>query len=101
MGKGNVEGPSRRWLAPCMMNRTPNTQRAELPDDQFLRPIVVEHIAALERVRLVRIVVVGVLADLDQGEGHQRFQEDHTRLSRDRVKHRGVGGNRVHEGITN
>jgi hypothetical protein len=25
IGKGNVEGPSMRWLAPFMMNRVPKT----------------------------------------------------------------------------
>ncbi|CAM5455023.1 hypothetical protein SAVIM40S_02289 [Streptomyces avidinii] len=31
MGKGNVEGPSMRWLAPFMMNRTPVPSAQNFP----------------------------------------------------------------------
>jgi len=32
MGKGNVEGPSIRWLAPFIMNRTPVPSAQNFPD---------------------------------------------------------------------
>src|SRR5918992_159626 len=61
---------------------------------------MVEHVAGLEGGRVVRIVVIGVLANLDQRGCQQRFQQHHTRLFRHRVQHRRVGGNRTHEGTT-
>jgi hypothetical protein len=38
-----------------------------------------------------RVVVIGVVADLDGGVLHQRPQKDHARLSSDRVHGRRVG----------
>ncbi len=92
VGNGKVEGPSMRWLAPFMMNRVPVPQRAEPADDEPLRPVVVEDVARLERRRVVRVVVVGVLPHLDQRGGHQRLEEHHPRLPGQRMEHRGVCG---------
>ena len=71
-------------------------QRAELPDDQLLRPVVVQHVAGLERGRVVRVVVVGELADLDQRRGDQRLEQHHARLVGHWMQHARIGGNVWH-----
>ena len=38
MGNGKVEGPSIRWLAPFMMNRTPVPSAQNLPMTSFSGP---------------------------------------------------------------
>lgn len=38
VGKGKVEGPSMRWLAPFMMNRTPVPSAQNLPMTSFSGP---------------------------------------------------------------
>lgn len=38
VGNGNVEGPSIRWLAPFMMNRTPVPSAQNLPMISFSGP---------------------------------------------------------------
>jgi hypothetical protein len=65
----------------------PGAQRAELADDQLLRPVVVEHVTGLERGRLVRVVVVGVFAHVDEIRGHQRLEQHHAWLVGKRVEH--------------
>ncbi len=38
IGKGNVEGPSMRWLAPFMMNPTPSPSAQKRPMTSFSGP---------------------------------------------------------------
>lgn len=38
VGKGKVEGPSMRWLAPFMRNRTPVPSAQNLPMTSFSGP---------------------------------------------------------------
>ncbi|OAP25955.1 hypothetical protein A4R44_03331 [Amycolatopsis sp. M39] len=61
-------------------------ERAVLADHELLRPVVVQHGAGLEGGRLVRVVVIGELADVDQRRGDQWFQQHHSRLSGHRVQ---------------
>jgi len=50
--------------------------RAEPPDDQSLGTVGVQDRVALERQRVVGVVVVRVLADLDVRVTDQRLEED-------------------------
>jgi prolyl-tRNA editing enzyme YbaK/EbsC (Cys-tRNA(Pro) deacylase) len=65
--------------------------RTETADDEPFRPERVQHSIALKREGVaVFAVVVRVLADLDVRALHERPQEHHTTLSRDRMKHRRI-----------
>ena len=69
---------------------------AELPDYQLFWPVVVEHIARFECRRILRVVVVGELADLDQRRGDQRLEQHHARLVGHWIQHVRIGGNVWH-----
>src|SRR5690242_6099694 len=64
-----VDGPlkrERRWAVDSVVGAVHDEPRAlgqcaELPDDQFLRPVVVQDVAGLEGGRIGRVVVVGEL----------------------------------------
>src|SRR5258708_6674943 len=49
---------------------------AELADYQLLGAGCVEYVPGLEESRVVRVVVVGEVSDLDLRRGDQRLQED-------------------------
>ena len=59
--------------------------RAEAADDEPFRAEGVENGVFVEVLGACRMVVVGVGADLDGRVPHERPQEDHPRLTGDRV----------------
>jgi hypothetical protein len=63
-------------------------------DHEPLGPEPVEHGVADERRRVVRVVVVGVVADLDPGVVHKRLEENHTLLAQDRMHDVWIRGGR-------
>jgi hypothetical protein len=66
--------------------------RAIAADDRPLGPVGVQDRIALERQRVVRVVVIAVVPDLDLGVVQGRFEEHHARLSGDGVERHWVGG---------
>src|SRR5882724_4966383 len=66
---------------------------AELADDQPVADerIVVQHASLSEFVGPVRIVIVGVVADLDVRRGDQSLEEANARMHRDGMLYVGVG----------
>jgi hypothetical protein len=85
-GEGEGGDASGRVIGTGHYETNPGRQRTVAPDNQPLRTVGVEHVLPLEGSRVARVVIVGVIADLDVRRADDRLEEDDTRVSRNRVQ---------------